>query len=99
MALKIDFPDKYMSSDEELNDYLNKYELFKYVGCHSAYKTIEEEHPILKECRVLDCATYSSVQMNKILGFNLIPYQAVLSSFTINVFLNAYYGFRYFGEK
>ena len=91
MKLVIDNELFLKSIKEDLDEKLKEYNLFKYVEYCQSFNSIEEEHPVLKECKDSYPLTYSSIKMNELLGYDLIPYRSILSAFTVNVFLNAYY--------
>jgi len=89
-------PEEYLKqsfSKDEIDNLLEKYKLFKYAEYQGSFKWLFDAYPFLNKFITAGNSEYpnfSSELINKEIGFELIPYQAILSSFTINVIINAY---------
>ena len=89
--LIIDRDDFKKISRNEIDELYVKYDLKQYIEYHSEYGHLHKKYPFLDDFFIKNRSTYSSSKMNTFVGYDLIPYGVQLTSFTMSVFLNAYF--------
>jgi hypothetical protein len=85
--------EKVINSSDELDFLLKKYKLKKYIDYQESFDLLYEKFPFMKnfEYGINTRNSFSSIKMNEYLGYALIPYAGLFSSFIVNIFLNAYF--------
>jgi len=87
-----------INSEEELDKYIELYNLKKYVNYKADISQFIKEHPVLNYAfyyvpygNIGRMLTGSSIKMNELLKADIVPEKAKLSSLLVNWFLTNYY--------
>lgn len=88
--------EEFFIEDEDKNSYrerIFKFNLKTFVEYRESFKRLFESYPFMKDFVIINSIgeTFSSEKMNTYLGYFCIPNNSKLTSFTINIFINAYF--------